>query len=234
MRLGYLWAIIEPGLHLVAYVLLFAYVLRRHSPLGGNLTLFMLTGLLPYFLFSKLSTYLAGAVDGNRSLLNLPPVKPFDVLASRAILESTTYLFVGFLFLTCMFLSGAVDAAPHHPSRLAAATMGIVGLGIGVGIINAIMRAFINNWPTIFGIILTPAFLLSGIWFLPSAVPPPFREYLLYNPLMHYIMWTRSGFYRNYNPIELDRDYALWWSVLTLALGLALLRIARRKLLEPI
>src|SRR5690348_5489883 len=55
-RIGYLWAIIEPTLHLCVYALLFTYVLRRHSPLGGNLNVFMLSGLMMYFLFSKLAT----------------------------------------------------------------------------------------------------------------------------------------------------------------------------------
>lgn len=39
-RLGYLWAIIEPGAHLGALMILFIYVLRRHIPVPGDPTLF--------------------------------------------------------------------------------------------------------------------------------------------------------------------------------------------------
>lgn len=234
MRLGYLWAIIEPTLHLLAYVVIFTYLLRRHTPLGSSLTLFMLTGMIPYFLFYKLATYLAGAIDENRSLLNLPPVKPFDILVSRAILESATYLFVGFILLTCIYIDGSKDVVPTYPIRVVAAIVATAGFGFGFGVINAILRVFVRNWMTIFGLLLSPIFLLSGIWFLPSAVPPPFRDYLLYNPMMHYIMWVRSGFYRGYDPSDLDRGYAIGWSVLTVILGLTLLRVARRKLLEPV
>lgn len=232
-RIGYLWAVIEPTLHLCVYALLFTYVLRRHSPLGGNLSVFMLSGLMMYFLFSKLATYLAGAIEGNRSLLNLPPVKPLDVLIARAILETATYLLVGVLLFTALAIGGAPDVAPYHPMRLTVAIAGTVALGIGVGIINAVMRAFLHNWMTIFGLILSPVFLLSGIWFLPGQIPPPFRDYLLYNPMMHYIMWARSGLYRGYDPMELDRGYAIAVSAAVLALGLVLLRVSRRKLLEP-
>ncbi len=232
-RLGYLWAIIEPALHLTVYALLFLYILRRPTPLGGSLVLFMLTGLMTYFLFSKIAIYLATAVDGNRALLNLPPVKVFDVLVARAILEVSTYLFVGFILLIglSMFDGGAV--APHNPIQLAAAIASTVGLAFGFGIVNAVMCAFARNWMTFFGLLLSPMFFLSGIWFLPSQIPSPFRGYILYNPLTHNIMWVRSGFYRDYHPSDLDRGYAVWWSVLALALGLALLRVARRKLLEP-
>jgi capsular polysaccharide transport system permease protein len=232
--LGYLWAIIEPTLHLLLYVLVFTYLLRRHAALGDSLALFMLTGMVPYFLFYKLATYLGGAVDENRALLNLPPVKPIDILISRAILETATFLFVAFILFTSIYMGGTADAIPYRPLRVAAGIAVTCGFGIGLGIMNTIFRAFFRNWMTIFALMLSPVFLLSGIWFLPSAVPPPFRDYLLYNPVMHYIMWVRSGFYRNYDPSELDYGYAVGWSVVTLMLGLAVLRVGRRKLMEPV
>lgn len=36
-RLGYLWAVIEPALHLLVYMVLFTYILRRQNPVGGSL-----------------------------------------------------------------------------------------------------------------------------------------------------------------------------------------------------
>jgi capsular polysaccharide transport system permease protein len=232
-RLGYLWAIIEPILHLLAFAVVFAYILPRHAPLGHSLLLFMLTGLMPYFLYYKLATYVAGAIEGNRALLNLPPVKPLDVVVARGILEAVTYLLVGFILLVGLFLSGTDEAVPNQPTNLAAALMTIVVFGFGLGLINAVIRVFIYNWVTIFSLFLGPLYLLSGIWFLPEQVPPPFRDYLLYNPIMHFLMWVRTGFYRGYNPDYLDRFYAVTWSVAMLVAGLALFRVARRKLLEP-
>ena len=233
LRLGYLWAIIEPLLHLLVYLFLFTYLFRRQSPLEGGLALFMLTGLMPYFLYSKLAGYLAGGIDANRALLNLPPVKPLDVLIARAILEASTYLFVGVILLTALFIEDGSDIAPDDPVQLTAALACTIAFGSGVGCINAVLRAFIRNWMTIYGLILSPVFFLSGIWYLPSQIPMPFREYILYNPLAHYIMWVRMAFYGNYHPIELDRSYAVYCSIVAAGLGLALLRVARRKILEP-
>jgi capsular polysaccharide transport system permease protein len=234
LRLGYLWAIIEPGLHLGVYALLFVYIFKRHNPLGGSLVLFMLTGLMTYFLYSKLASYLAGAVDGNRALLNLPPVKPLDVLVARAILEASTYLLVGFILLVTMYLFDGTDVVPSDALELVAALVCTIGFGVGVGMTNAVIRTFIPNWMTIFGMISSPAFLLSGIWFLPSQIPMPYRELILYIPLAQYITWVRTAFYSHYKPTDLDRGYAIWCSVVAVGLGLALLRVARRKILEPL
>lgn len=232
-RLGYLWAIIEPGLHLLAYSLLFSYVLRRHPLVGGSLILFVLTGLIPFFLFSKLAVYLMTAIPSNRALLNLPLVKPFDVFLSRFILEGSTYLLVGFLLLIGLFLTGEPQAIPCDPLNLIGAIAALLCFGFGTGLINAVIVSFLPNWSTIFSIMMTPCYLLSGIWFLIDEIPSPFRDYLLYNPLLHLVGWFRSGFYPHYSTAYIDRAYALKWAITAVVLGLGLLRVARRKLLEP-
>lgn len=232
-RLGYLWAIIEPTLHLATFVLILVVLLKRHAPMGNNTTLFVMTAVLPYFLYAKLATYVGGSIENNRPLFNLPPVKPLDVVLARTILETATYFVVGLLIVVGLLLSGVSEAAPAHPLQLAAAIGTIVTLGMGLGMVNVVVRVFIANWLTIFSLVTGPLYLLSGIWFLPEQVPQPLRGYLLYNPLMHFVMWSRVGFYRDYNPEYLDRPYAIAWALGALVVGLALMRIARRKVLEP-
>src|SRR6185369_9680042 len=79
-RLGYLWAFLGPTLQLIGVVVLFDLVMHRTAPLGRSTALFVLTGFVPYFLYSKIALYVSSAVAGNRSLLALPPIKPFDVI----------------------------------------------------------------------------------------------------------------------------------------------------------
>ncbi len=233
-RLGYLWAIIEPTLHLSAFIILFSYVLGRRSPLGGNLTLFLLTGLVPYFLYYKLATYLTSAIASNKALLNLPPVKPIDVLVSRAIIEASTYLLVGVLMMTGLFLiDGVREAIPWNPLNLAGAILASVTFGFGMGTINSAIQSFVPNWATLVSYFLGPLYLLSGVWFMPDQMPPPLRDYLLYNPILHLILWFRSGFYPPNAALFLDRGYALTWALSVVIVGLVLQRVLVRRILEP-
>lgn len=233
-RLGYLWAIIEPTLHLAGYVVLFVYILGRRVPVGGSIVLFMLTGMLPYFLYNKLASYLTSAIPSNKTLLNLPPVKPLDVLLSRAILEASTYLLVGIIMLTTLFLvTGDEQTIPRNPLGLAVATAVIVLFGFGLGAINSTVQAYFSHWAAIFGLVFGPLYLLSGVWFLPAEVPPPLRDYLLYNPILHLVLWFRTGFYPPEVTAYLDRGYALCWAIGVLIAGLLLQRVMRRKILEP-
>ncbi|MGD9880570.1 MAG: ABC transporter permease [Reyranella sp.] len=232
-RLGYLWALIEPGLHLIAYMLVFSYLLKRHAPIGHNTALFLLTGIVPYFLFSKMAIYVSGAVGGNRSLLTLPPVKLPDVIAARVVLEATTYLFVGSLMFLALYLGGVSEAIPRDPLAVAEACAVAVCFGLAVGVINIVLVSFFHNWMTIYSLFNFPLWFFSGIWFLPEQVPQPYRDYLLYNPIMHILLWFRTGFYRDFKAVYLDPAYVIGVTAVALTIGLALMRVARRKVLEP-
>lgn len=232
-RLGYLWVVIEPMLHLVLYLLLFKYVLKRHSPLGGSESLFLLTGIVPYFFFSKMAMYVCGAVAANRSLLNLPPVKLIDVVLARVVLESATYLFVSFVTFSGLYLAVTAEAAPYDPLAVIQACTLCVFLGLGIGTINLVIASYVTNWMAIFGLASFPLWFFSGIWFQPEQVPQPFRDYMLYNPVLHIVMWFRTGFYRDFKAVFLDPAYVVGVAFLTVTLGLALMQLARRKLLEP-
>jgi len=232
-RLGYLWAIIEPLGHLAVLMFLFVYILRRRAPIGGSIVVFFLSGLIPYFLCTRLATYLIGAVAGNRALLNLPLVKPTDVIFARMILETSTYLFVAFLLFGGLAVFGDYEAIPWDPLALAEAVGIICLLGFGFGLINLTIAAFVPNWGFLFGLFIAPLYFLSGVFFTVSEVPPPYRDYLLYNPILHCVEAFRAGFYHDYDVAYIDRAYALRVALGAVVIGFGLLRVCRRKSLEP-
>lgn len=233
-RLGYLWALLEPAGHLMVLSLFFMYVMARQVPVGGSMMLFFLTGLVPYFMYSHLASYLMGAIDGNKALLNLPPVKPIDVMVSRAILETATQVFVAIILFTAMVLDGIDEAVPWNAVMAAAAIAVIALFGSGVGMINAMIQMYMPSWGILFSLVTGPLYMVSGIFFVVEQVPIPLRNYLLYNPIFHMVDWFRAAFYPGYTHAYLDRGYALWWSVAVVLIGLGLMRVKRRKILEPI
>jgi len=230
-RMGYLWALVEPALHLAVLMVLFTYILHRHPRLGTSTPLFILTGVIPYFLYSKMATYISGAIASNRALLTLPPVKPHDVILARTILESSTYMFVGFLMFFALFVRGVPQAAPNDPLAVLQACSLAITIGVGVGMINIVIVSLFQNWMTFFGFLSTPLWFFSGLWYLPDHVPEPFRGYMLYNPLVHVIMLFRMGFYREFNAHLLDTRYVIAFAAIVFALGLAAMRVARRQVL---
>ena len=233
-RMGYLWALLEPGLHLAAYLLLFTYVLVRKPGLGTSPMLFFMTGIIPYFLYSKVGIYTSGAVSGNRPLLTLPPVKLHDVIVARTVLEAATYFFVGVIVFSGLYVGGVAAAVPNDALRVMEASGLAILIGVGVGMINLVITAYFHNWMTFFGFLSMPLWFFSGIFYLPEHVPEPFRDYLLYNPLVHIVLIYRMGFYQDFKPALLDTPYAVAFAIVVFAFGLAAVRVARRQILAPV
>jgi capsular polysaccharide transport system permease protein len=233
-RLGYLWALVGPTVYLVALILLFDFVFHRRVPLGKSTALFGLTGVIPYYMFYKIASYASGAVASNRGLLTLPPVKLLDVIWARIILESATYLLIGFLMFLVLYFVGIPDALPFDFLPVIEACMLGIALGAGVGLINIVASSYFHNWMIFFNVTSTPLWLLSGLWFVPEQVPEGARYWLSYNPLVHLISLFRLGFYPEYKAVLLDLPYLLGITASTVAFGMAFLKACQRRVLLPL
>jgi capsular polysaccharide transport system permease protein len=95
--------------------------------------------------------------------------------------------------------------------------------------INATLTALLQSWHNVFNILTRPLYLASGIFYLVDQVPATAQAYLVWNPLVHAIEWTRISFYPAYNATTLDKAYLIQWAVGACVLGLVLERLGRRK-----
>jgi len=186
------------------------------------------------WLRNQVAGYVSTSLASNGSLLTLPPVKPIDVVVARTALESMTYMFVGFIMCLALYLGGTVEAIPYDPLRVMEASALGVCVALGIGMINIVIQSFFHKWMFVYSILTFPLWMFSGIFFLPEQVPPPFREYMLYNPVLHVVLMFRTGFYSDYKAVFLDASYLISVSCLLLVTGLTLMQVARRKVLEPI
>jgi capsular polysaccharide transport system permease protein len=226
-RLGYIWVLIEPVAHAVGLSIVH-YTLGRRSPLGGSMALFFMTGLLPFFLWSKVSYRLVSAFTSDRPLLNVPAVTHLDILCARALLEGATWLIVSTILIALLVSIGFSDW-PFDLESLFGAVAATFLLAVGVGMINATLTALLQSWHNLFSILTRPLYLASGIFYLVDQVPATAQAFLVWNPLVHAIEWTRTSFYPAYGATTLDKAYLVQWAVCTCVLGLVLERLARRK-----
>ncbi|MBV8191387.1 MAG: ABC transporter permease [Alphaproteobacteria bacterium] len=233
-RLGYLWALLGPALQLGGVIVVFDLILHRKVPLGRSTALFVLTGFVSYYLFMKTATYVSGAITGNRGLLTLPPIKPYDLICARAILEAATYSFVAFIMFVVLFLVGVSDAIPSDILTVIQACALAVCLGVGIGMINIVLNGYLHWWMMFFYLWSFPTWMLSGVWFLPEQVPEGLREWMLYNPVMHIVMLFRMGFYPDYKGVYLDVPYAVACAAGAVAIGMAAMKVGYRRVLSPL
>jgi capsular polysaccharide transport system permease protein len=227
-RIGVLWLLIEPVAHAVMLGILY-FVLGRRSPLGGSVPLFFMTGLMPYFLWNKVSNRLVSSFISDRPLLSVPLVSTLDILIARAALEGAAWTVVCLILFTGLVGIGYGEW-PADLQIVAAASLATFCLGFGVGSINATLTALFPSWQTIYFILMRPLYLASGVFYLVDQTPDLAYRILIWNPVVHSIEWFRTGFYAGYTSISLDRAYLVQWALYSCVIGLAMERLFRRKI----
>lgn len=223
---GYLWAVIQPLLSISVLVAIF-YVIGRQSPYGTSLALFFASGVLTLELFNRLSGTLLRAYVANRQLLYYPAIRETDALFARFMLVVLTYLVIFALFFGGLVVLGLAEM-PRAPDMMVGAFAATALLGLGVGSLHAMMMRVTPIWAHVETVIGRPLFFLSGVFYIPSQMPPEVVAVLRWNPVLHVIEWMREGYYPHYDSDVFDPFYPLAIALVLLALGLGSERMTRR------
>lgn len=226
-RLGYLWAIIEPIVHLMVLGLFFSLLNHATAPLGHNLYLFYLTGLLPFFMIIHTGSKVMHGLSANRSLLLLPPIKVLDILVARGVLSLLTELLVAVLILGIFNLLG-ITAIPQDSLLTLGALLLAWLFGISIGIFMAMLSELFESWEMIWSQITRVMYFCSGIFYVAEKMPPQIRAVLIWNPILQCIELLRAGFYSGFAPPWLQPGYVLLGALVLLTAGGLLLNLFAR------
>ncbi|KSV67523.1 RkpT1, cell surface polysaccharide export ABC-2 transporter [Sinorhizobium sp. Sb3] len=227
---GYLWAIFDPVAHVAMMTVIFQAIARMPA-LGLSFPLFFASGYLPFSFYQRMSSFMAGTMKANKALLSYPVVSPFDAIISRFILQFMTDALVTAMILLMIIKLGGVSQPMNIAGMIGAAGAAAV-LGLGIGAINIVMFARFPLYEQIFGIINRPLFMISGVFFLPETLPNPFHDVILYNPLVHIIIWFRTAVYPEYRVAGLDTGYVVEFALVCFVVGLVLLTASMREVRE--
>jgi capsular polysaccharide transport system permease protein len=227
-RLGYLWALAHPVLWIGMFAGLY-YALGHSTPPGMPILAFLTTGIVPFSLFREAATRCLSAIEGNKGLLFYPLVRPLDLVIARAILEAVTQLVVMAFLLGSM----ALWEGQLHINSWMETLCGLglaAGLGSSFGLVCCGLSVYSRSVERLFPALIRPIFWLSAVFHPVESLPRGFREFLLFNPIVHAIELVRDGWFPAYHAKHVDVVYPVTWILVMSFLGLGLERMARRKL----
>lgn len=227
---GYLWAFLEPLAAVLLLSLGFSLVMRSPS-LGTSFLLFYATGFLPFNLYQTISNTTGRAIAYSKPLLKFPAVTWVDAVLARFLLNSLTGILI-----TCALAGGVLAVIDSRtmldlPPAVLAMAM-VILLGLGVGMLNAVLMGLYPLWEVAWSVITRPLFIASGVLFLYEDLPPLAQDILWYNPLLHITGLMRTGFYPTYPAAYVNVTYVLLLSLGLLALGLLLMGRFHRDILN--
>lgn len=229
--LGLLWMLFEPLTNLLLMLAIYGFRSHATSP-DVELPVYLITGMLPFFMFRNLAQRLPSAIAGNRGLYAYRQVKPIDALLARAIVEIGLSSAV---YLTALSLLGWLGYhwLPVEPLELIVVSAVLLLLGASLGLLFSVLVHSRPKVQSVVNMIFFPLYLLSGVLFPVHFVPEAYRDWLLLNPVLHLIDLARSHFIPNYQPLpEANLAYPAAFMLVTLALAISLYRVYRFRLLS--
>lgn len=227
---GYIWAVLEPTLGIALLTAIFSIGFRTPS-LGVSFPLFYATGMIPFLMFNDIANKLALALQFSRALLEYPRVTFVDALLARLILNTMTHLLVAYILFTGIIVLFDTRTVLHFPSIFMGFAMAF-SLGVGVGVLNCYLSTRFSVWQRAWAIGTRPLFLISCIFFIFDTIPQPYKDYLWWNPLVHVVGMMRRGFYPYYDANYVSLTYVFGVSLVTMAIGLLLLRRFHKDLMQ--
>lgn len=229
-RFGYAWSVAEPFVIIIVLTTIFGFI-GRLPLIGTSIHVFFYTGLVPLFLFVKISNAVSNSIGAHKGLYTYPMVRPIDTIIARAGLEASTVL-TSALLVAIVFTFIGLEVIPDQPLALLVPILATILLATATGALNTALCIYIPSWSTIWSWLSLPTFIISGVLFVADTLPEDIRHVLSWIPLTHCVAWVRDAYYATYESNFVDVQY-VWLFTLTLfAVGLLLLRAFRFKLYE--
>lgn len=222
-RAAWFWLLAEPVFH-VAYLTLIFGVMRVNAVGGIDTSLWIMIGLLAYFMFNRTGTQVMNAVSANQALFAYRQVKPVDTVLVRGGLEGFLMIIVAGVVLAGAALFGHT-VIPADPLAVLEAFFGLWLVGIGFGLVTSVATELVPELGRVVKLIMMPLYMISGVIFPIAVVPQPYRGWLMVNPVAHGLEAARVGFVPNYHAVpELSITYIYGFALVSIFLGLALHR----------
>lgn len=98
MRFAWFWLLAEPILHIV-FIAWIMTVIRVRTIGNADVVVWIIVGMLAFFLFRRTAVQVTYAVDSNRPLFTYRQVKPFDPAIARAVLEAFLMTMISLIIL---------------------------------------------------------------------------------------------------------------------------------------
>lgn len=237
-RAAWLWLLFEPLAYIGFHA--FGYATFHILQMGGmGITMWINGGFIGFVLWRRTWTQVLHGIDCNRAFFVYRQVKPFDAAIVRAVLELIIMTVVGAIIYLFSLAVGRYitpelrdpTLLPVDPLMVIASVMGLWLFALGFGLVTSVAMYFVPELSHIFGVMYLPLIYMSGALLPITIIPPPYRDILLINPVVHGVELLRKGFLPSYHTVdEISLAYLYACSLGFILLGLALYQHFSRKL----
>jgi capsular polysaccharide transport system permease protein len=225
--LGMLWMIAEPAMFVLGVMFIFSFVDNKY-PYGISPAEWLAVSY-PTLLFWRNGTgRVTKAIETNRSLLHHRPIRPMDILYARILLEFASGIAV-FLLLFPIFIAVNICRLPSDLLTMTIGYLLVIWFSFGFVLIMAGLAELSDTIEKTSHIILYLMLPFSGIFIPTFMVPQPYRDYLLYFPLIDAVDYFHHGYFGSLIPSYYHLRYTVIALIGMTLFGLAISGLAIRR-----
>jgi len=230
-RLGYFWIFLEPMLTIGVMVLIFGTIRERVAP-GIDFVVFLVNGIIPFFMFRTGITQSMGAVQANKGLFSYKPVKPIDAVIARNFLE-LILKFIAYIGFSATLIWFGYHMSFESIPQIIGYWLLLFVFMFACSLVFMVIADFSKEIQKILSVVFLLLYLLSGIIYSIHIIPPQYREYLLWNPLIHIFENMRHAVSPTYALVPgISLTYFMEWLIGTLFIGLLLYKRFEKRMVS--
>lgn len=230
-RMGAFWMIFEPAIHVFVMLFIFS-VIRARSVQGMDYPLFLLSGLIPFFMMRNIAKNLMSSVDANKALFVYPNIKILDTYIARTLVEIIIYSTIYLLFLFCLGYWFNFDVSIAQPLGFFGALLTGILFSFGLGVLLSILSQALPSIKSFVGIMFMAMYFISGILFPLWIIPEKYMHWVLWNPYAHIISNIRDSAFPYYPNIPgVSLTYPTIATIVILFCALGLYKVRKERLL---
>ena len=227
-NLGFAWLFLEPMIFTLGVAVLWT-ALKASSHNEISIATFAVTGYSTIILWRNSSNRVMNAVDANSGLLFHRNVKVLDLFLARIFLEvaGTT---MSFLFLCIIFILIGWTKVPADFLLVVKGWFLLIWFTIGLSLVVGSLAQLSEIVDRLWHAVTYLLFPLSGAAYMVYWLPPVFREYVLWLPMVHNTEMIRHGFYGDAIPTFENASYLIWCNLTLTVFGLVLARYSSKRI----
>lgn len=227
-NIGFLWIMGEPLLFAVLVGLLWR-ALKGPLDYGLDIIAFTVTGYIPLVLFRSAVSRGVKAFSVNGGLMYHRQIKVLDLLLVRFLVELIGHM-MAYLFIGLVLGALGIFPRPHDLGFLILGGMYFALFTFSVMLVVAALSEMSETIEKVMPVVTYVMVPFSGAFFLVSALTPGAGEAVLYSPPVHAMEMMRYGVFGPRIDPHFDYLYPIEFSLICMALGLALCRVVRKRL----
>lgn len=192
-NIGFLWLFVEPMMFTLGVTTLWNLIDAKHYS-DLPITAFAVTGYSSVLLWRNMPGRCILAISPNLALMYHRNVRVIDIFMARLLLEgggaTISFVALSFIFVWIGWMPWPEDVLQIMGGWFMLAWFGSA-LAIFLGAMSERREIIEKIWHPLAYIILP----LSGAGFTLDSIPAPFREVLLYVPMVSGIEYVREGYF---------------------------------------